>query len=180
LIHGFSEDKETLECVHELETIYDYLEMAIQGRLSRPMSGESRLAFAMSESHNSRTRNRDRSTEINHDTWTKLQTKLLAERGCYDWDNFRIRCLRTMLLMGDYMVNYELIPSSLLGLTLFPSEALAQIVKLDLDKQTYWYTSSPLIYSHWVIPTVECLTNYKGVKRFHRSLRGQFDLFTSL
>ncbi|KAA1131704.1 hypothetical protein PGTUg99_013198 [Puccinia graminis f. sp. tritici] len=92
---------------------------------------------------------------------------------CRDRPDFKLSFLETMFLLGDYMVNSNLLdPSFFKANNFFRPEALTQLIKADLKSRLYGFGGLFFGFdAHSLLPTIQSLANHKSTKHLHRSIK---------
>ncbi|EFP86482.1 uncharacterized protein PGTG_12438 [Puccinia graminis f. sp. tritici CRL 75-36-700-3] len=92
---------------------------------------------------------------------------------CRDRPDFKLSFFETMFLLGDYMVNSNLLdPSFFKANNFFRPEALTQLIKADLKSRLYGFGGLFFGFdAHSLLPTIQSLANHKSTKHLHRSIK---------
>ncbi|KAA1064673.1 hypothetical protein PGT21_011330 [Puccinia graminis f. sp. tritici] len=171
LLTGPTSAQENIKIVNELLRIYFKLQRKSFG-IFDTISQSLYNCVHQSRTWNLRTWNHDRNLKMNPDTWTNLKNVIC--KGILDntdeKDKLNLKYLNLLLLLNNYMVEYHSEPSALIGFTTLEPKILTQVVEWELDHQGNWFRLDFPIPSA-VIPTLECLSNYKGMKQFNKSIK---------
>ncbi|KAA1096897.1 hypothetical protein PGT21_031095 [Puccinia graminis f. sp. tritici] len=174
--------------VKDLERIHDHLltkSEEVASALSIPVSkdgsqGRSRVPARMPQSFRYRphilTKDMENITPFSLEhTWFELEKMVIEPHGILhdDKNQFKVGLLESMLMIGNYIAKYQLMPVGFLeGVQLFRPKVLSELLQFYL-KRKQWNSERLLDDFDWntVVPTLECLTRHKMVEPFHRPIR---------
>ncbi|KAA1132528.1 hypothetical protein PGTUg99_012188 [Puccinia graminis f. sp. tritici] len=102
---------------------------------------------------------------------TEPETKFCRHRP-----DFKLSFFETMFLLGDYMVNSNLLdPSFFKANNFFRPETLTHMIKVDLKSRLYGFGGLFFGFdAHSLLPTIQSLANHKSTKHLHRAIKGVF------